>query len=148
MNNKERGYTLLEMCLVTAVFLVLAGILYPVGMQGLQEIALRSATQAFVGELLRARLLALSENAAVAVRVAQETNSYQLFSSADRSCERGSEKNLGSRVSFVQVPAREVVFHPWGTAAPAGSYTLAGSGGRMTVVVGLTGRVRFERVKP
>jgi len=147
MKKDKQGFTLLEMVLVLAIITTMAGVLYPVSRQGMRGMTLQYTAQAFAGELLRARLLALTENSAIVVRVTQKAQSYQLLSAVDQSCLRGPERFLDKTISFKQIPSREVVFHPWGTAAPAGSYLLGSAAGRINVVVSLTGRVRIERVK-
>jgi prepilin-type N-terminal cleavage/methylation domain-containing protein len=148
MNHNHRGFTLTEIAIVIAILMLTAGILFPVSLRGMREMSLQYATQSFAGELMRARLLALNENAPIVVLVAPQKRSFQLASAVDRTCARGPERFLDHRVVFSQIPSREVIFHPWGTAAPAGSYTLSGAAGQMSVVVSITGRVRIARVTP
>lgn len=142
----RKGYTLLELALLLSLLTVLAGILAPMTLFGFRSLELRLAADAFARELGRARMQALIENSPIAVQIETQSGSYQLVSAKDPSFFRGPQRFLGRKVIFGRIPSREVVFYPWGTAAPAGSYLLSNLTGQIQVVVSLTGRIRLERV--
>lgn len=140
------GYSLLELALLLTLMLVLAGIAAPITSHGFRSLELKLAADSFARELGRARLQALAENSPIAVQVEATRGSYQLVSAKDPTFFRGPQRFLGQKVSFVKVPSRLVVFYPWGTAAPAGTYQLSNRTGQIQIVVSLTGRIRLERV--
>jgi hypothetical protein len=90
----------------------------------------------------------MTENCDIRIVVCQAEKQYTMASADDSTILRGALHTLAPGITFQTVPSRAVVFHPWGTASPAGSYVIGGTAGKYRVLVHLTGRVRIEEVSP
>lgn len=146
MTLKAGGYSLTELLTATTLATLLAATVVPISVRSVRWVQLRASANELTRELQRARMQALAENAPIRVEISAPNNRYQLVSAGDITSPRGAQHTLSEGVSFQVLPSRPIVFYPWGTAAPAGSYVLSGIAGKLRIVVHLTGRIRIEEV--
>jgi hypothetical protein len=143
-----RGLSIYELMLATALIAIIAAGIVPFSVQTLRWIRLRTSVHDFVRELHRARLLAIACGTPVRMEVNEIDSSYRLVSTSSALGPVGVEYHNAEGILFQSLPSRPLIFHPWGTASPAGSYVISGSVGRIRIVVSLTGRLRVEEVNP
>ena len=136
----ERGTSYLEVTITCMLLAIFAG-LGITSLSGFQRAAdLKAAGQIMVSDLNRARIRAISSNLPVSIIVRPDRLAYAVQETGDAI----EWRVFPTGVQFATAPARPVVFYSRGGAAPAGSFTVANSSGRIRIVVSVSGRVRWE----
>jgi Tfp pilus assembly protein FimT len=138
--NTARGYSLLEVMLVCA----LIGSGSTLGLSILNEIAVHLAGESFSSAVMAARFQAVAKNLATLVRVHPSRRKFGL---AVKDSEPQFWQDLPTGVEFSKIPRMPPRFYSRGYASPAGTFILENSRGRIRVIVSLSGRVRWERVR-
>ncbi len=142
--DTARGYSLLEVMLVCA----LIGSGSTLGLSILNGIAeqhrLQLAGESFLSALMAARFQAVAKNLAIQVLVHA---SGKKFGVAVKDSEPQFWQELPTGVEFSKTPRKPPHFYSRGYASPAGTFILENSRGQIRVVVSLSGRVRWERVR-
>jgi len=136
------GYSLTEAVLVMGVASVIMLIGLPNAFALYQHQALRAAAYEVAQMARQARMTAVAANVAVGLRARAGDRAYQLVDGRGAPLE--AERYLPGRVRFESLPRTDIRFHPRGTAAPAGTWVLAGESGRARVIVNPAGRVRVQ----
>lgn len=142
----QNGFSLIELIVVVAILAVIAGVTIPVYTGMKPSIRLSGATSQVMGDLMWARMQAVSQN-----------NEYKIFFLDDRRYQilddDNGNGNIDSDESTITKDIQEKyydvtytstanpIFHPRGNAAPAASITLMNSHGTKTVTIAITGRV-------
>ena len=140
--EKIAGFTLLEVLIITAVFVLLSatGISY---LNSCREYSLlRMSAQAFSGELNRARAASISCGLPVEVRLGPDSRSCSLRLSYSET--NFADFLLPGYLHFSSHPSKPIIFYGTGTCTPSGTYIIAGEKGRVKVVISIMGRVRWE----
>ncbi len=142
--DTARGYSLLEMMLVCA----LIGSGSTLGLSILNGIAeqhrLHLAGESFSSAVMAARFQAVARNLATEVRIHKGRRKFGL---AVKDSEPQFWQDLPAGVEFSKMPRKPPRFYSRGYASPAGTFILENSRGRIRVIVSLSGRVRWERVR-
>ncbi len=142
--DTTRGYSLLEVMLVCA----LIGSGSTLGLSILNGIAeqhrLHLAGESFSSAVMAARFQAVGRNLATEVRVHASRKKFGL---AVTDSEPHFWQDLPTGVEFSKIPRKPPRFYSRGYASPAGTFILENSRGRIRVIVSLSGRVRWERVR-
>ncbi len=142
--DTARGYSLLEVMLVCA----LIGSGSTLGLSVLNEIAeqhrIHLAGESFSSAVMAARFQAVSKNLAILVRVHPSRRKFGL---AVTDSEPQFWQDLPTGVEFSKIPRKPPRFYSRGYASPAGTFILENSRGRIRVIVSLSGRVRWERIR-
>ncbi len=141
---QQHGFQLLDLmltCLLVA-FLAVSGLPF------LRDLSLQqkqvAACDLFVSTLSQARSLAIFRNLPVEVLVEPPG---RFASSARFEGEPIVWRLLPEPVVFQQFPRRSVTFHPRGTAAPGGTFVLSTGRGGFKIVVAVSGRIRWSRLR-
>jgi Tfp pilus assembly protein FimT len=164
----SRGATLVETLFVCAVVAVVGAIAVPVSLAGLERSRGWSATRFVAQRLVRARVLAVTRGAAVALRFDGDGGGATLSSFIDtnrngvltRDIDAGTDRQLdgplplaslfpGVGITIDRGAPRLFSFSPDGTATTGSVYVTGRDGSRFAVrVLGATARVRLEQFVP
>ncbi len=139
--KRLRGFTLLELLITLALGLASAGLGIGLLSRAIETWRLQGAAQMVGSELTRLRAAAVSTGVPIRFLVGKSADAY---SAAEAGGEPVQYVPLPRGIRFVSMPSRPVTFYSRGQAAPAGTYILEGSRGRIRVVVAPMGRVRWQ----
>ena len=150
LNKRESGFTLIEMMVVTGVFVIMAMIAIPTFMSLLPGMRLSGAARQVMGDLMAARMNAVKQNNRFRVFFNNPgTNEYTILdddnnnNSADTG-EATTTKNIQDNYHDVTFSSTaNPIYYPRGTAWGT-TITLINSSGSKTVKVAITGRVKIE----
>jgi prepilin-type N-terminal cleavage/methylation domain-containing protein len=136
-----RGFTLVELMIALALCLLSAGMGLRHLSRAVEVWRLQTAAQMVSSELTRLRAAAVSTGAPIRFVVRPSADAY---SSAEPGQSPPQFTPLPRGIRFCSIPSRPVTFYSRGQAAPAGTFLLEGSRGRVRVVVAPMGRVRWQ----
>ena len=128
---------------------VLAGTAIPVYIGMGPSIRLSGATRQIMGDLMWARMQAISQNNEYKVFFLDDRR-YQLLDDNDNdgyidSGESLITKNIQDKYSDITFSSNaDPIFHSGGNAAPTATITLTNSFGTKTVTIAITGRVKKQ----
>ena len=149
--NKQSGFTLIELIVIIAIVAVFAAIAVPNFLSYMPKHRLNGAARQVMGDLMAARMKAVSQNCDVAVTFASGNPEYEIWTDSDNDdIEDSGEvitKNIQSNYHDVTIDTdRNIKFSTRGTANSYGIIALAlpHSAGSKNVKVHLTGRVKIE----
>ena len=137
--NKQSGFTLIELIVIIAIVTIFAGIAVPNFLSYMPKYRLNGAARQVMGDLMAARMQAVSQN--TTVTVAWVSNHEYKISTADE------EKTVDIQTNYRDVTIvkefSDIGFYSRGTASPR-SITLTNSTGlEKKVSVAITGRVKI-----
>jgi type IV fimbrial biogenesis protein FimT len=149
--NKQSGFTLIELIVIIAIVGVFAAIAVPNFLSYMPKHRLNGAARQVMGDLMAARMKAVSQNCDVAVTFASGNPEYEIWTDSDNDdIEDSGEvitKNIQSNYHDVTIDTdRNIKFSPRGTASSYGiiALSLPNSAGSKDVKVHITGRVKIE----
>jgi type IV fimbrial biogenesis protein FimT len=146
--DPEAGFTLTELIVVIGIIGILAAIGIPSFMAWMPKLRLNGAARMVMGDLMAARMKAVSQNNEFKVFFIND-HQYTILDDDNGNGvidvgEATETKNIQDQYSEVTLSSTaNPVFDPRGTASPAATITLTGSGSKL-VKVHLTGRVMIE----
>ena len=150
-HSKQSGFTLIEMMIIIAIMAIFAGIAVPNFLSYLPKHRLNGAARQVMGDLMAARMKAVSQNCDVRVAFVAYDAEYKIWTDSDNdgAIDSGEEitKNIQSDYHDVTISTtKNIEFHSRGTANPYGTIALTGSNSTNSknVNVRITGRVMIE----
>lgn len=136
------GYSLPEVLMALAIGSALMVMALPNMFELYHRYTLWTAAYELANELQNARMMAVAANTSIGLRCDARTGAYQLIEATGAPV--AVEHYLPRGVRFEHLPRTPLWFHSRGTAAPAGTFTLAEVIGRARVIVSVAGRIRME----
>jgi type IV fimbrial biogenesis protein FimT len=133
LHNKQSGFTLIEMMIVIAIMGIFAGIAIPNFLSYMPKHRLNGAARQVMGDLMLARMQAVSQNTTVTVAWV-----------SDRKYKISTEEKTINYSDVTMGGFTDISFSPRGTATNR-TITLTNSTGlEKKVTVAMTGRVKIE----
>ncbi len=154
MRQKQvKGFTLAELMVVIAIIGITTAIAIPYFVGQMPRYRLNGAARQVMGDLMWARMEAVSQNRKVKVFFLSNNHEYKICDDADNNgtvADGEGDVRLKdihdeySDVTFDSTAFSDPVFQPRGIVSPAATITLSNSAGEKKVKVHLTGRVMIE----
>ncbi len=150
LHNKQSGFTLIEMMIVLAIMAIFAGIAIPNYLAYLPKSRLNGAARQVMGDLMLARMQAVSQNCDVAVTFASGNPEYEIWTDSNNDGIKDSgevtTKNIHPNYYDVSISStNNIKFSSRGTANPFGTIDLINTAGLTKKVnVRITGSVKIE----
>lgn len=147
--QNQKGFSLIEMIVVAAIIAISTGVAIPVYIGMKPSIRLNGATRQIMGDLMWARMQAISQNNEFKVffidsykyEILDDNNDNGNFDDGESKITR----NIQDKYEGITLSSNNnLIFHPRGNAAPTATVTIANSSGTKSVSIALTGRVRKE----
>ena len=133
LHNKQSGFTLIEMMIIIAILGIFAGIAVPNFLSYMPKHRLNGAARQVMGDLMAARMQAVSQNTTVTVAWV-----------SDRKYKISTEEKTINYSDITMGGFTDISFSPRGTATNR-TITLTNSTGLgKKVTVAITGRVKIE----
>lgn len=146
-NNNSEGFTLLEITIVIAIAGVLAAIAVPSLVSQLPRYRLSGAARQVMGDLMWARMQAVSEKNEFRIFII-DSHRYQILDDDDNNGSVGSGEKVQIKDIRDEYPDVSIsnttnpIFFPRGSAS-MGTITLSNSSGSRKLKIHLTGRVKM-----
>ena len=149
--NKQSGFTLIEMMIIIAILAIFAGIAIPNYLAYLPKSRLNGAARQVMGDLMAARMKAVSLNHSVKVFF-YSNHEYKICDDADNSgtvadgegdVQLRDIQNEYSDVTFDSSNPPDPVFSSRGTATTT-TITLQNSSGSKDITISIAGRVKIN----
>ncbi|NUO08118.1 MAG: GspH/FimT family pseudopilin [Candidatus Brocadia sp.] len=149
--DNQRGFSLIEMIVVVAILAISTGIAIPVYIAMKPSIRLNGATRQIMGDLMWARMQAISQNNEFKVFFL-DNHRYLILD--DDITENGNiddgeliiKKDIHDEYYDVTFNStNEPIFHPRGNASNLATITITNFSGTKTVAVAITGQVKIKK---
>jgi len=146
-NNNSEGFTLLEITIVIAIAGILAAIAVPSLVSQLPRYRLSGAARQVMGDLMWARMQAVSEKNEFRIFII-DSHRYQILDDDDNNGSVGSGEKVQVKDIRDEYPDVSIsnttnpIFFPRGSAS-MGTITLSNSSGSRKLKIHLTGRVKM-----
>ena len=148
--NKQSGFTLIEMMIVIAIMAIFAAIAVPNFLSYIPKHRLNGAARQVMGDLMAARMNAVSQNCDVKVAFVAGDAEYKIWTDSDNdgTIDSGEEITKYIQSDYYDVTistTKNIEFHSRGTANPYNNIDLINTAGlTKKVKVYMTGRVMIE----
>ena len=147
--NKQSGFTLIEMMIIIAILAIFAAIAVPNFLSYLPKSRLNGAARQVMGDLMAARMNAVSQNCDATVTFASGNPEYKIWTDSNNNdtIDSGEERTKDIQSDYYDVTistTKNIEFHARGTANPYNNIGLTNSAGSKKVKVYMTGRVMIE----
>ena len=148
--DNQKGFSLIEMIVAVAIIATLTGIAIPVYIGMKPSIRLSGATRQIMGDLMWARMQAISQNNEFKISFLADNYRYTILDDDDNdgnidSGESIITRNIQDKYSDITFSSTaDPIFHPRGNAAPTATITIINSFGTKTVTIAVTGRVKKQ----
>src|SRR3990172_442112 len=146
----QKGFSLIEIIVAIAIIVTLTGIAVPVYIGMKPSIRLSGATRQIMGDLMWARMQAISQNNEFKIFFLANNYQYTILDddNGDGNIDSGEltiTKDIHDEYYDVTLtsPANPIS-PPRGNASPAATITLMNSHGTKTVTIAITGRVKKQ----
>lgn len=148
--GNHRGFTLTELMIVVALMAILAAIAVPNIIAQMPKYRLNGAARQVLGDLVAARMQAVSQNNETKVFFL-DNHRYMILDDDDNdgtadTGEATQTKDIQADyydVTFSPIPGTDPVFQPRGTASNM-TIILANSSGTKTITISTAGRVKIN----
>ena len=149
--NKESGFTLIELIIIIAILSILAGIAVPNFLAWLPKSRLNGAARQVMGDLMAARMKAVSQNNEFKIFFLANGHEYMILDDDDNDgtadtgewTEIKDIRNEYSDVTFDLTKTADPVFSSRGTATNT-TITLQNSSGSKDITISIAGRVKIN----
>lgn len=149
--GNHRGFTLTELMIVVALMAILAAIAVPNIMAQMPKYRLNGAARQVLGDLMAARMQAVSQNKKVKVffdnthqyRICDDANGDGTVADGEGDVQTKDIQTEYHDVTFNPIPGTNPVFQPRGTASNM-TIILANSSGTKTITISTAGRVKIN----
>ncbi len=146
----QKGFSFIEIIVAIAIIATLTGIAIPVYISMKPSIRLSGATSQIMGDLMWARMQAISQNNEFKMFFLVDNHRYTILDDDNNDGNiDGSELTVTKDIhdSYCDVTfnsTNDPIFYPRGNASPTATVTLTNSIGTKTVTIAMTGRVKIE----
>jgi len=151
MMRQAKGFTLLELMIVIAVLGILAAVAIPNFVSQMPKYRLNGAARQVMGDLMWARMQAVSLNRRVKVFFLSNNHEYKICDDADNNGTVADGegdvqlKDIHNEYHDVTIGSNnDPIFSPRGTATNLPTITLTNPSGSKTITISIAGRVSIS----
>ena len=148
--NKQSGVTLIELIVIIAILAVVAGIAVPNFLSYLPKNRLNGAARQVMGDLMAARMKAVSQNNDFKIFFLANGHDYTILDDDDNDGtadigEWTETKDIRDEYHDVTIGSNnDPIFLPRGTATNLPTITLTNPSGSKTITINIAGRVSIS----
>ena len=150
LSPPQQGFSIAEVLIAVSVVGILAAISVPNLIGQLPKYRLNGATRQIVGELIAARMKAVSQNRKVKIFFLND-HQYQICDDANKDgtvdSNEGSARSQDVRSDYGDVTltsTNDPIFDPRGTVSNLATITLTNPSGSKSITINITGRVKIS----